>query len=1026
MSLRYRCSMQNCKKKYNAHDDQIIEQLPMELQMEFPAVLTHRAGVSKAVANLYRPCIQNSVGPERFQKIIREQHHLKHDRLELQYLLAKVNQRNSAFENSGFNFPPVEPFSNFDDPKGYAGYVPSGGYFRTLYTSLIEVLQPKMDKHMMLLDGNVLKGDHSFKFPKHMGKIEDNSVFSALYTMTNEYEEIVQQALVPSKSLSYLKHALEMMNAAYDDYGHDMPTAFFTDNVSGDKAFLESIFSSLKEGLEPLQRKEVSFHCTSEELALPDDVEMVYVSPEDYNEIEGKMEALVQELKSMDSQAAVGFDAEWVVSIQRRNQAEDIQISNATESNRAENNKVSTIQIAYKKTVYILHFDDACTSLPPSLVELLTDESIKKVGRNVGGDLARIARGYGTIGTGALELGAFCSARKCIPTGTLSLSEISSIVLGAKISKDERLSAWNCEELSNEQQKYAAIDAWAGLAIYDAVKDIAVTGKRLFAKNDYLPGTFVALKPPRSKVAVAYGEIIADSTAPKLKRNMITVKILVLKVPGYVLPRDGSNDSAPAVALDTLGDLPIIVNIPKNLLMTEDRAKAMSESSERHSSSLPVSAPSGSTAASPDEPPFRATSTSSSSAVAQTAFEQLFASARNTVDKAGFFYGFDLFLSLGTVSSEESSTRVYTRVVKDIFHLMDMIKPYKRHGLYKEFTRKFSETLFTLDEEDVKKVKQALSSKGESWETKMKYDRGWVWKRVKRRVADPPTLIPMLKALFLSLGPLKDSNSGRALFDKVAWKQAQSVLKIVQQGHASDPPGVQLYFKTGKTDKYGLTTYRCIRGTNSLEGGVHQNLIRKFGSFGAGPELANAMLTEYRLRHNLDVGTVNRLGREHKSHYDPWLVQHIDRLRRILGIDDSENAIQHIGVDINALNYRGSSEVFGICPLPDVEASKLGIARGDVEMVEAGDDKTIPKLKDTVYLRIGSTLRPLKARYHYVAKKQCCKYAVLAIHTLQEMFLFRMLLSELSSCDNKDRAATSRRTTLDFQAFAVEWNMFAN
>lgn len=90
------------------------------------------------------------------------------------------------------------------------------------------------------------------------------------------------------------------------------------------------------------------------------------------------------------------------------------------------------------------------------------------------------------------------------------------------------------------------------------------------------------------------------------------------------------------------------------------------------------------------------------------------------MDKAAFFYGFDLFSSLGTVSSEESSTRVYTRVFKDIFHLMDMIKPYKRHGLYREFTKKFSKSLFTVDEEDVKKVKEALASKGECWENKIK------------------------------------------------------------------------------------------------------------------------------------------------------------------------------------------------------------------------------------------------------------------------------------------------------------------
>lgn len=261
--------------------------------------------------------------------------------------------------------------------------------------------------------------------------------------------------------------------------------------------------------------------------------------------------------------------------------------------NRIRNNKIDTIQVAYKKTVYILHFDNACTSLPPSLIERWTTESIKKVGRGVSGDLARIARSYGAVGTGALELGPFCSARKCIPTGTLSLSEISSIVLSTKVSKDERLSTWNCERLSDEQQSYAAIDTWAGLALYDAVKDIAVSGKRLLAKDDYLPGTFVALKPPRSKAAIAYGEIIVDSMAPKLKRNMIMVKILVLKVPGYVLPRDENSDSASTVPLDSLGDLPITVNLYKNHLITGDRAKVMGESSAGRSSSFSLSAPSG-------------------------------------------------------------------------------------------------------------------------------------------------------------------------------------------------------------------------------------------------------------------------------------------------------------------------------------------------------------------------------------------------------------------------------------------------
>ena len=54
-------------------------------------------------------------------------------------------------------------------------------------------------------------------------------------------------------------------------------------------------------------------------------------------------------------------------------------------------------------------------------------------------------------------------------------------------------------------------------------------------------------------------------------------------------------------------------------------------------------------------------------------------------------------------------------------------------------------------------------------------------------------------------------------------------------------------------DKNNLPMYRCSRGTNSLEGGVHQNIIRKFGSFGAGPHMTDCMLADYRLRHNIDV-----------------------------------------------------------------------------------------------------------------------------------------------------------------------------
>ncbi|KAG2191632.1 hypothetical protein INT47_000543 [Mucor saturninus] len=115
----------------------------------------------------------------------------------------------------------IEPFSPFDNQKGYAGYTPTQ--------------TPYMDKQMMLLGGKVLKGDHSFKIIKHMASVDETNMFNALYTICNEFEEIRMMLLVPSKSLEHLKWSFQKMMQAYEGYGHDSPVVFYTDNVRGDR-----------------------------------------------------------------------------------------------------------------------------------------------------------------------------------------------------------------------------------------------------------------------------------------------------------------------------------------------------------------------------------------------------------------------------------------------------------------------------------------------------------------------------------------------------------------------------------------------------------------------------------------------------------------------------------------------------------------------------------------------------------------------------------------------------------------------
>jgi hypothetical protein len=128
----------------------------------------------------------------------------------------------------------------------------------------------------------------------------------------------------------------------------------------------------------------------------------------------------------------------------------------------------------------------------------------------------------------------------------------------------------------------------------------------------------------------------------------------------------------------------------------------------------------------------------------------------------------------------------------------------------------------------------------------------WVLQRVRRFVPPPEDLLPRVLQVLYDFGPLLCAKSRQSLFNDKAWEISTNALENIRQGLYSDPPDTQLYYLTGK-DKYGLHTYRCCRGTNTIEGGVHQNIIRWFGAFNAAPDFAVELLRDYTLYHNLKV-----------------------------------------------------------------------------------------------------------------------------------------------------------------------------
>ncbi len=70
-----------------------------------------------------------------------------------------------------------------------------------------------------------------------------------------------------------------------------------------------------------------------------------------------------------------------------------------------------------------------------------------------------------------------------------SLQRIYANLFGEKISKNQRLSNWEADTLTEAQQHYAAIDAWACVKIYNLLQELAASGDYELIKNQPIPQT---------------------------------------------------------------------------------------------------------------------------------------------------------------------------------------------------------------------------------------------------------------------------------------------------------------------------------------------------------------------------------------------------------------------------------------------------------------------------------------------------------------------------------------------------------
>lgn len=195
-------------------------------------------------------------------------------------------------------------------------------------------------------------------------------------------------------------------------------------------------------------------------------------------------------------------------------------------------------------------------------------------------------------------------------------------------------------------------------------------------------------------------------------------------------------------------------------------------------------------------------------------------------------------------------------MLDDALHFMDRLLRLlpKMHSSFDAFCSDFSRAIFLRDKDDEANVRRVLGAKGITWEYAQRAKSYVLNRRIRRLIPAPEIIVPRLQLLFDGYKNLICSNkqNRQVFFSKDARDMAARLLNTARLGFLSDPVGVSLYYRMG-IDKDGLTIYRTIRGTNSVEGGVHMTIRRVFGSLQASPELAECILMNWILRRNCSV-----------------------------------------------------------------------------------------------------------------------------------------------------------------------------
>ena len=178
-------------------------------------------------------------------------------------------------------------------------------------------------------------------------------------------------------------------------------------------------------------------------------------------------------------------DAEKAVAYLKDQRIVGVDTETRPSFKRGTTHKVALLQISTQDTCFLFRLNRI--GMPDSLQEFLMSDTLK-IGLSLKDDFNSLRKRQDMHP----DRGNWIELQEYVGKFDIedrSLQKIYANLFGEKISKNQRLSNWEADVLSEGQKLYAATDAWACVEIYNCLSELESTGNYEIIQNEPIEST---------------------------------------------------------------------------------------------------------------------------------------------------------------------------------------------------------------------------------------------------------------------------------------------------------------------------------------------------------------------------------------------------------------------------------------------------------------------------------------------------------------------------------------------------------